>query len=300
VGPEDYRPSKERETGFSPISVLQQGLKNMLELEFQLDAVDYSPANFVHADMTPDEFAQSMEERGESLLSIMWDMMASGMRQQAEKLEDGEPPPAEEFDLVSAFRNREGRHLLRTTFAKQLEEIEVLAAGGENGTLLVGRNEKCLKVLAREIAAGHKKIGIYYGAAHLPHMEKRLVEDMGFRKTGHEWLVAWDCSKRPDPTYDRALVKQRRQCKAELKDLAAAAQRFRREARPEQVVTVKQLAETASADAPYYSGPAQDPWGRDYVVRKRPTGSRWEVSSVGPDGVPGTDDDLVVQEPSRR
>ncbi|HET7843268.1 MAG TPA: hypothetical protein VFL14_03895, partial [Xanthomonadales bacterium] len=54
VGPADYRPTKDREPrGFNPISMLQQGLKNMLELSFQLDEIDYQAPNFVHADMTP-------------------------------------------------------------------------------------------------------------------------------------------------------------------------------------------------------------------------------------------------------
>jgi hypothetical protein len=67
--------------------MLQQGLKNSMELSFQLDEIDYTPANFVHADMTPQEFSASMEKRGESLLSIMFHMMAEGMQQQREKQE---------------------------------------------------------------------------------------------------------------------------------------------------------------------------------------------------------------------
>jgi hypothetical protein len=126
-------------------------------------------------------------------------------------------------------------------------------------------------------------------------MERRLVEDLGFQKTGHEWLVAWDCTKRPDAKYDRALVKLRQQCKSELQDLATAARAFRRAQDNAAVPTVRELA--AERDKPWYKGPVQDPWGRDYVVRKRPTGLRWEVMSAGQDGVAGTADDLVVQEP---
>ncbi|MEO6593293.1 MAG: hypothetical protein ABIP94_00910, partial [Planctomycetota bacterium] len=222
VGPEDYRPSKDAERGLSLISLLQQGLKNSLELSFQLDEVDYSPANFVHADMTPAEFQASMAERGESMLSIMVNMMLSGMQNQIEKhqaegTQSGEASAPQAFDLVTAFRNGEGRHALRMSFAGQLEEIEMMSSGGKGGgTLLHGRNEKCLQVLERELVAGRKKIGIYYGAAHFPHMEERLIKDLGFHKTGHEWIVAWDCKKRPDVKYDRALIKQRQRCKDEL------------------------------------------------------------------------------------
>lgn len=300
VGPPDYRPSKQREErGFNPISLLQQGLKNSMELRFQLDEIDYQAANFVHADMTPQEFEHSMAERGESLLSIMWSMMVSGMQQQMEQAEAGATPS--DFDLVKAFRSGEGRHTLRMAFAAQMEQVEALQAGGKGSTLLEGRNEKCLEVLERELRAGRKKIGIYYGAAHFPHMEQRLVDDMGFQKVGHEWLVAWDCKKRPDVKYDRATIKLRQRCRDELAALMAAAKKVRMAGDADQpVVTVAELRAKKDAEGnAYYAGPDQDPWDNPYLVRRRPTGSRWEVVSRGQDGELGTDDDLVVQEPRR-
>lgn len=296
VGPADYRPTKHREErGFNPVSWLQNGLKTALELSFQLDEIDYQAPNFVHADMTPQEFEKSMEERGESLLSIMWGMMAGGLKVQAEAA--NAPPP--DFDLVKAFRNREGHHLLRMTFAEQLEQIELLAAGGKGSTLLEGRNEKCLEVLAREIAAGKKKIGIYYGAAHFPHMEKRIVDDLGFQKVGHEWLVAWDCAKRPDVKYDRELTKLRQRARDELAVLAAKAKAYRLQFGSDAVPSAKELAAAPLAESNKYAGPLQDPWGHDYVLQKRPTGARWQAVSAGQDGQLGSADDLVVIEPRR-
>jgi len=79
VGPENYRPTKNQGGNASLISMLQQGLKRSMEMSFQLDEIDYQPDNFVHADMTPEEFQSSMAANGESLLSIMWDMMLGGM-----------------------------------------------------------------------------------------------------------------------------------------------------------------------------------------------------------------------------
>ena len=45
--------------------------------------------------------------------------------------------------------------------------------------------------MASSIASGKKEIGIFYGAAHMTDMEKRLKE-MGFNKISTEWRVAWD------------------------------------------------------------------------------------------------------------
>lgn len=305
VGPEDYRPTKDREsTGFNPIAMLQLGMKQSLGLTFQLDEVDYQPENFVHADMTPEEFQSSMLEHGESLMSIMFDMMVNGMQTQLEQQDADEQSgkPEAAFDLVKAFRSREGQHLMRVTFAAQLEQMEMMAAGGDGSTLLEGRNEKCLKVLRREIGKGKKRLGIYYGAAHLPHMEQRLVEDMGFKKVAQEWLVAWDCKKRLDPKKDMKLAKLIRTCKRDLGKLAKVGKEYRKvhatdlKALPESVRALKKFGVEAGQS---YDGPFTDPWGSDFRITGRKWGNRWKLISNGPDKKPDTDDDIKVDEPRR-
>ena len=51
---------------------MQNGMKDMLNLEHQLELIDYTPENMVHADMSPDEFNKSMADRGESFLGMMF------------------------------------------------------------------------------------------------------------------------------------------------------------------------------------------------------------------------------------
>ena len=51
-----------------------------------------------------------------------------------------------------------------------------------------------MEVLDREIAKGGKKIGVFYGAAHFPDMEKRLLEK-GFVRVKSQWLTAWKVAK---------------------------------------------------------------------------------------------------------
>jgi len=60
--------------------------------------------------------------------------------------------------------------------------------------IITDRNQRCLEVMHRELAAGRGKLGIFYGAAHFPDMEKRLLEQ-GFKRTRHEWITAWDIPK---------------------------------------------------------------------------------------------------------
>ena len=51
-----------------------------------------------------------------------------------------------------------------------------------------------LRRVQRELAAGKKKIGIFYGAGHHPDMESRLIKDFDLHpeKSSIQWLTAWD------------------------------------------------------------------------------------------------------------
>ncbi len=62
VAPEGTRiPKGAKPTGV--LSSLQNGMKDLLGLEHQLQFIDYTKKNMVHADMSPDDFAKSMENR---------------------------------------------------------------------------------------------------------------------------------------------------------------------------------------------------------------------------------------------
>ncbi|MDP6929079.1 MAG: hypothetical protein QF412_05195 [Planctomycetota bacterium] len=204
VAPEGHRPKPGEKRSKGGLSILQTLLKNALELEFQLDRIDYSPDNFVHADLTPSGFQEKMKERGESILTFFLTSMQRQMDYMRKNADERENTPPEKFDLVSAFRSGYGRHSLRMMFAKQLKNLEAMAGGGdlddENGgtVLLEGRNQRALEVLQEQLLKGKKDLGIYYGAAHMPGIERSLQKRMGFKKVEEKWLIAWDISKRPD------------------------------------------------------------------------------------------------------
>ena len=69
--------------GGNVVSSIPMGMKNLLELEYPLDQVDYTRKNFVHADLSPDEFMQSMHNRKEGFTDIFVRLMAYGMAKQA-------------------------------------------------------------------------------------------------------------------------------------------------------------------------------------------------------------------------
>ncbi len=46
-------------------------------------------------------------------------------------------------------------------------------------------------MLKKEIDAGAKHIGIFYGVAHMPDLEERLLDQLGLQYAGTEWVDAW-------------------------------------------------------------------------------------------------------------
>jgi hypothetical protein len=78
--------------------------------------------------------------------------------------------------------------------AKQMKDIEggMLIFQGKNGsTIITHRNKKALSVLRKQVDAGKAKLAIFYGAGHMPEMQRQLAEDFQMRRGGRTWLVAW-------------------------------------------------------------------------------------------------------------
>ena len=62
----------------------------------------------------------------------------------------------------------------------------------ESGSvILTERNKVALEVLKKRLEKGDKKIGIFYGAAHLADMEERLIGEFGLKKGKTVWNDAW-------------------------------------------------------------------------------------------------------------
>lgn len=175
-----------------PLGAVQNGMKSMLELEHQLEKVDYTQPNFVHADLTPDEFMQSMDDKDESFLQILFRMMGQGIAQQSQQAAEGE---SADLDIFAAMMSNDRARKLKIALAKQFNSMEAMLGGmsGPDGsTLITERNKRALEVLRQERAAGKKKIGIFYGAGHLSDMHERMVDEFGLQPIGVVWLEAWD------------------------------------------------------------------------------------------------------------
>lgn len=160
-------------------------ISRYLQLTGQVDFIDYTTPNFVHADLTNDEFIQMQAARGESLL---------GFALKAAKTDPDAPNQPDPAKLLRAIISG-SPDLVKLAIVHTLGQgdDQIAAFAGES-VIITDRNNRCLQVMNREITAGRKNLGIFYGAAHFPDMEKRLLE-LGFQRTNQEWLTAWDIPK---------------------------------------------------------------------------------------------------------
>jgi hypothetical protein len=178
------------------LGALQNGMKEMLEVEHQLEQVDYTRKNFVHADLSPDEFWESMEQKDESFIEMYFRVLGASLQMQS-KLAPEEQ--ITEFDLMAAFLAEDRARRLKILMAKQfqgMEELMLAFSGTEGSTLITARNERALDVLEEQLDDGQERLAIFYGAGHLGEMKDQIEKRFDMRPASIEWVEAWDLRAR--------------------------------------------------------------------------------------------------------
>lgn len=204
VKPKDVEAPRPGYKSENPIAQFQHLLKDQLNLDFQLDDIDYTRENFVHADMTKEEFEKLQGERGESMESLLLQQILHALTA---------PPPTPEqqekqsqdtdqmiHEIIGALTRPDAERQMKLILAKQFGEIEKNSAdfGLGNTVILTERNKHAVQVLKDTLkAGGKKKLAIFYGAAHMPGISESLKE-MGFEPVSTEWKTAWDLTIRAD------------------------------------------------------------------------------------------------------
>ena len=185
------------------LSMFRTLMQQMLELEDQMKQIDYTQANLVHADLSPLELKQAMAKRGDTQETIMLYFFMEMMKQQ--NAQKGQAAPAGPLgdvnsleDLLKLLGDPNRAVKMKRQMAKEFDQIEKggspsLLQGGPIGKLLIDdRNAAAMKVLLEQVAKGKKKIGIFYGAAHMPDFEKRIMTEHNFKRNSIMWVPAWD------------------------------------------------------------------------------------------------------------
>ena len=181
----------------NPIAALQVGMMAGLDLSFQLKQIDYTPSNFVHADMTPEEFAESWTKNNESVSRILLKSMGHSIAMQSK----GKGPS--NLSFLAAGLSKNPTLKFRRVAAEQMMAMDAgmsIFEGDEGSTIIENRNAKAMKILKREIDAGKTKLGIFYGAGHLNDMQERLENEFKMKRAGKTWLLAWKLREPREPS----------------------------------------------------------------------------------------------------
>jgi hypothetical protein len=190
VAPEGTRVPRGGMESDSAISMLQGGMTTALGLTYQLDEIDYTRPNLLHADMTPEEFANSMRERDESVGKMVFRAIGQAIAKQS-----AEPARNTDLRVVAAMLSEDREHALKVVLAEQFADLDgvmTVYEGKHGSTLVTERNKKALTVLKQQIDQGQKRLAIFYGAGHMRDMEQRLTEQFGLVRKNVDWLSAWN------------------------------------------------------------------------------------------------------------
>lgn len=285
IGPKDLRPYPGMPSGDHWLSMVQDGMGSGLKLKGQFECMDYRQDNFVHADMTGRQWQRALKAAGKSEIG---EMISVGPQDVDREKEAKQQP----VNLVKAFRSGGGISQLRIVMGRAVCSPD---ATGQPTVIIHGRNERCLEVLQDQLQAGKKKLGIFYGAAHLAHMEERLTKDMGFRKEKEEWVQAWDCRHSSFPKAEKGLKTKRYRARKDLRQLVTIVKNWCRQheddldnGRYPDWATLRKGCEAGKLPG---RDDGRDSWGREYVLRFVKGG--FEIRCLGSDGKADTEDDLV-------
>lgn len=171
------------------VSGLQRGLTSVLDLSFQLEEIDYTQENFVHADLSHPELFEYMRAQNESLYSYFWKLVYATLREYGR-----DPLGLRNADALSATLKARGHsNSLKLMMAYEFANLDriggMLGADGES-VLIGARNQRAIDVMNREIENGALRLGIFYGAAHMRDLENRMLAE-GFVPVDIDWIDAW-------------------------------------------------------------------------------------------------------------
>ncbi len=171
------------------VSNTQSFMRTALDLAYQLEEIDYTPDNFVHADLSPEELSDSMDERGESLYVYFWRMFYASMNQYRR-----DPMGTRDTQILAQAMASGHESPMKVMFAYHMADPRMMRdmLGKDADNAIIGaRNQRAIDVLKAQLeqSAGH--YGIFYGVAHMPDFEERLIEQLDLRYDRTIWVDAW-------------------------------------------------------------------------------------------------------------
>lgn len=184
---------------------LQRELAKALGLEYQLDKIDYQRSNFRNADLTIEEILAAFrhiesphhilpQSLGRERFNWIVDFMnGTGLHGKVAKL------------LLSIISNNpQLQAITRLVFIEVLGNLpedltlirEIDPGLGEAMNVIINyRNEYVIKQIQRFINSKQKRINqiaVFYGAGHMPLLERRICEELGYKPISRRYLTAFE------------------------------------------------------------------------------------------------------------
>jgi len=163
---------------------IQQKMATALDLQFQMTGINYDRPNWINSDMSMEALATRMKSQGQSIEPLM-------------KMMDGSSPMAGLAGIVLGMIKSNPR--MQTMVKMML--ISTLGAADETMGNMPGNMGTFFKVIVedRNQVVMHdlqkvvqekpdlKSIGIFYGAGHLPGMDKDMLK-LGYQRGPVTWF----------------------------------------------------------------------------------------------------------------
>ena len=105
----------------------------------------------------------------------------------------------QDFDCVV----RKFQQLQNRRDTTDLEKITEILGDDSQSAVIGARNQRAIDVLKNQLESGDKYIAIFYGVAHMPDMEERLLEQLDLVYLDTTWVDAWRLDTRGDTRGDR-------------------------------------------------------------------------------------------------
>lgn len=176
----------------SPVSMIQRGMANFLQLSFQLEKIDYTQPNFRHADVSPAQLSEIMQSKNENSFSMMLSLaLAQSLSQAQHSSQSG----LGSLSMLRALMTNKREAATKYFLAQELSNSELSSLTAEveaQLTILGDRNRAALSVLKTSLKDSQlSQLSLFYGAAHMPGLERAIINEFGFEKVSEQWLNAW-------------------------------------------------------------------------------------------------------------
>lgn len=169
---------------------IQKQLAEALDLAFQLEQMDSTKANWSNSDLSVDEVQERIEAAGGDAQALFGLLDGSSMMSKLVSFSLG---LIKSMPMVKAqFKLMMIEMLANSDAMMSASKSGPMAAMGPAMKVIVtDRNQVVVADIKKALMnPGIKSVAAFYGAGHMPELEKQLVDELGLKATGEQWIPA--------------------------------------------------------------------------------------------------------------